>query len=307
MQDPGSELPRTPIPRTRVNKAFIRDAPGVSRCHYGSGESCTASNGWRKEYPYGCAQTLSAHHVLCLNLRAYVGTSPVHRLLCGRPASGRPYRDPPYPGPRRTQGVWLTHHPLARQVVLVRGGHRVATSDPPAHRGAEPRGWGGHPAAAFHLLFQLSAGFCAAPHQPCRWTSRRGAGLARVRPPWAAEHPLAFGIHSHPRGAYNRLASAPVLLGRGWLAAVDHRGGHYGAANVHVRGHLALQPHRRQRADDHHNAAAEGSIQAEGWVYIVLWLAVVIGLVIFDWRSWRGPAPAPATLQPAYGGESRVR
>jgi uncharacterized protein len=39
----------------------------------------------------------------------------------------------------------------------------------------------------------------------------------------------------------------------------------------------------------------------------VVWCVVAIGLVIFDWRFWRGPAPAPATVQPAYGGESRVR
>jgi hypothetical protein len=38
-----------------------------------------------------------------------------------------------------------------------------------------------------------------------------------------------------------------------------------------------------------------------------VWLAVAIGLVVFDWQFWRGPAPAPATFQPAYGGESRVR
>jgi hypothetical protein len=32
-----------------------------------------------------------------------------------------------------------------------------------------------------------------------------------------------------------------------------------------------------------------------------------VGLVIFDRQLWRGPAPAPARVQPAYGGESRVR
>lgn len=52
--------------------------------------------------------------------------------------------------------------------------------------------------------------------------------------------------------------------------------------------------------------AVEGSIQAEGWVYAGLWLAVAIGLVVFDWQSWRGSAPAPAAMQPAYVGESRV-
>jgi hypothetical protein len=42
--------------------------------------------------------------------------------------------------------------------------------------------------------------------------------------------------------------------------------------------------------------SVEGSIQAEiGWIYMCVWLAVAIGLVVFDWKAWRGPAPAPAT------------
>jgi hypothetical protein len=40
----------------------------------------------------------------------------------------------------------------------------------------------------------------------------------------------------------------------------------------------------------------EGSIQYElGWTIMGLWLAVAIGLVVFDLKAWRGPAPAPAT------------
>src|SRR5829696_2238219 len=31
------------------------------------------------------------------------------------------------------------------------------------------------------------------------------------------------------------------------------------------------------------------------WVYPVMWLVVAIGLVIFDWKFWRGPAAAGAT------------
>jgi uncharacterized protein len=34
---------------------------------------------------------------------------------------------------------------------------------------------------------------------------------------------------------------------------------------------------------------------------------VAIGLVVFDWQFWRGPAPAPAMVQPAYESEPRVR
>jgi hypothetical protein len=56
--------------------------------------------------------------------------------------------------------------------------------------------------------------------------------------------------------------------------------------------------------------SVEGSIQYElGWIAMGVWLAVAIGLVVFDRKSWRGPAPAEATtvLQPEYEGESRVR
>jgi hypothetical protein len=42
--------------------------------------------------------------------------------------------------------------------------------------------------------------------------------------------------------------------------------------------------------------SVEGSIQYElGWLVMGVWLAVAIGLVVFDWKAWRGPAPAPAT------------
>ena len=42
----------------------------------------------------------------------------------------------------------------------------------------------------------------------------------------------------------------------------------------------------------------EGSIQYElGWIVMGVWLAVAIGLVVFDWKHWRGPAPAEATTE----------
>jgi membrane protease YdiL (CAAX protease family) len=44
--------------------------------------------------------------------------------------------------------------------------------------------------------------------------------------------------------------------------------------------------------------AAEGSINAEGWIYAGLWVAVAIGLVIFDRKAWRAPAPSGATTPP---------
>ena len=45
--------------------------------------------------------------------------------------------------------------------------------------------------------------------------------------------------------------------------------------------------------------AGAAQLQA-GLLYSVVWCAVVIGLVIFDWRFWRGPAAAGATT-PAVG------
>src|SRR5215212_4468393 len=53
-------------------------------------------------------------------------------------------------------------------------------------------------------------------------------------------------------------------------------------------------------------SAAAPAAQA-GFLYSVVMCTVAIGLVIFDWQLWRGSAPAPATVQPTYGGESRVR
>jgi hypothetical protein len=43
----------------------------------------------------------------------------------------------------------------------------------------------------------------------------------------------------------------------------------------------------------------EGSIQAQGWIYMGVWLAVAIGVVVFDRKAWRAPAPAPATTVPS--------
>jgi uncharacterized protein len=43
----------------------------------------------------------------------------------------------------------------------------------------------------------------------------------------------------------------------------------------------------------------EGSIQYElGWIVMGVWCAVAIGLVVFDWKAWRAPAPTEATTPP---------
>jgi uncharacterized protein len=51
-----------------------------------------------------------------------------------------------------------------------------------------------------------------------------------------------------------------------------------------------------------------GTVQVQaGLLYSVVWCAVVIGLVIFDWQFWRASAPEHATVQPTYEGEPPVR
>jgi hypothetical protein len=45
--------------------------------------------------------------------------------------------------------------------------------------------------------------------------------------------------------------------------------------------------------------SVEGSLQAQGWIYMGVWLVVTVGLVVFDRKAWRGPAPAPMTTAPS--------
>src|SRR5215203_4864694 len=69
-------------------------------------------------------------------------------------------------------------------------------------------------------------------------------------PPGAAEHPLAAGVHPHPRRGRDRLACAHPLPGRRPFAAVYNRGLPPGIVRGDVLLQMALQPHRRQRAHD---------------------------------------------------------
>jgi len=53
--------------------------------------------------------------------------------------------------------------------------------------------------------------------------------------------------------------------------------------------------------------AAEAATARVVLLDAVVWCAVAIGLVVFDWHCWRGTAPTPATVHPVYEGESRVQ
>src|SRR5829696_5479163 len=77
--------------------------------------------------------------------------------------------------------------------------------------------------------------------------------------------PLAAGRYRNPRGAGNPLAYTSRFRSRGGLSPPDR-------PSCDVRGdillHMALQPHRRQRAHDHGGTRRPGSRQhvSRGWV-----------------------------------------
>ena len=121
--------------------------------------------------------------------------------------------------------------------------------------------------------------------------------MARIRSPGLAGNPLAVGLHSDPRCIGHHLAPATFLsrLSRGrQLPASTIVGGVVGPFAFtfmatwlfnHTSGSVLMTILLH---------ASEGSVQAEGWVYTGLFVIVAIGLVIFDWKSWRSPAPASA-------------
>src|SRR5918994_7769868 len=215
-------------------------------------------SGGREERPYVCNKTPPNHHILRAGLRDLVGGLALIRrghlaysLLGHRAADRRPHHDRPHPGPGGAARAWLPDDPLAHRVDLVRGGHRTSAGGPPAHRGAERRARGGCPLAGWgRLLVHSPPGVRGTPDQPPGWADGRGAGMARLRPAWPADQPLAAGYHPDPRSVHNRLASAHLLL-RGRLPALHLRGRRPGDGRGDVLVHVVVQPHRRQRA---HNA-----------------------------------------------------
>ena len=107
---------------------------------------------------------------------------------------------------------------------------------------------------------------------------------------------LAACRHPDPGAARGRLAPAPFFLEEGGLQPSVLVAGlvvtmavtfWYAWLFNHTGGSILLL------VIAHY---IEGSIQYElGWIVMGVWLAVAIGLVVFDWKAWRGPAPAAAT------------
>src|ERR671911_516534 len=185
-------------------------------------------SGGREERPYVCNKTPPNHHILRAGLRDLVGGLALIRrghlaysLLGHRAADRRPHHDRPHPGPGGAARAWLPDDPLARRVVLVRGGHRTSAGGPPAHRGAEHRPRRARPLASpVQPLVRRHRGVRGAPDQPPRGPKGRRPGRARLPPPPPPGWPLATLCHSYPRAASGRLASHPLLGRRVWLAAV---------------------------------------------------------------------------------------
>ena len=115
----------------------------------------------------------------------------------------------------------------------------------------------------------------------------------------------------HPRRGRDRLACTHPVPGRRPLAAVDNRGLPPGIVRGDVLLHLAVQPHRRQRAHDgcgprlprDHPIGALWSASADFAQAMLLNSVVLsvlaIGLVVFDRKAWLGPAAAETTTPEA--------
>ena len=125
-----------------------------------------------------------------------------------------------------TQGVAglqrtrLPDDPLAREVVLVRCGHRTAACGPPGHRRDQRRGRGGRPFADLRLPDHLPHDVRRAPGQPSGWAAGRASGLERGRPPGLQGRLLAASRHRDPGAARCRLAPA---YSSSWRRAVCSR------------------------------------------------------------------------------------
>jgi hypothetical protein len=119
--------------------------------------------------------------------------------------------------------------------------------------------------------------------------------VARIRAPRSAGDALAACVNRDSRRVDHCLAPAALFLEGGELPLSTIVGGIVGPFAFtfmatwlfnHTGGSVLMTILLH---------ASEGSVQAEGWVYVGLLMIVAIGLVIFDWKAWRSPAPSSAT------------
>src|SRR5215213_6879185 len=276
--------------------------------------------GAREERAYDCCQTTPDHNLLRLDLRAHVGVLAARDLRDDRAAHRCPHRHLHHPRPLGAAGSGLPDDPLARRVDLVGAGHRASAGGPPAHCGAQCWARRSRPLAEpVQPLVRLIVVFAVRLIDPLdgpmgEEPGWRGFALPRLqaeRSPLLASLILAVlvTLWHLPLWVLPQFGASPIdilgdILGTvgvtlwyTWL--FNHTGG---SVLMTIVAH-----------------ATEGTIQTEAFwsagaaaarmslLYGAVWLAVGIGLVIFDRKAWRGPAPAPARVQPANGGESRVR
>src|SRR5215213_3432447 len=196
-------------------------------------------------------ETTPDRHFLHLNLRHILGFL-AHRgreVLAFRAAHRRPHRNTHNPELGWAEGARLADDPLARQVVLVRGGLRSSACGLPGHRRAERRGRCERPVAGLQLRDHLPNAVRGAPGQPGGRAFGRASGLERGSPARFAGRALSATRHHDPRTACSTLTLASVLPGGGRLTTLHlgERSRDYDGGDVPVR--MALQSHARQRAN----------------------------------------------------------
>ena len=195
-------------------------------------------------------------------------------------ADRRPHRDPRNPGRRGTQGARLADDPLAREVVLVRGGPGLPLAVHLAIVGLNVAAGAGFPSLTFASLTTFLMVFAVRLVNPADgplgehpgWNGVALPGLQASYSPLLATAilaPLVAGWH------------LPTLLhGGGRLAAVRPRGRPRGDHGGDVLVRVAVQPHRRQHTAGRHRARrrrehpvprSAGSTWACGWPWRSGW------------------------------------
>jgi Type II CAAX prenyl endopeptidase Rce1-like len=229
---------------------------------------------------FTCDQAPSDHHVLCADLCDHVEPRTIRFIRSLWAAPRRGHRCPAHPRPRRTKRTRPTSNPLAIHGLTLLLNQWVGIGIP-RQEFTSIAGW--------LLIFgvRLINPVDGPVGEEPGWRGFALPGLQATRSPMGSTAILAVLITVWHLPLYflegGNLPASTIVGGivgpfaftfmATWL--FNHTGGSV---------LLTILLH-----------AAEGSIQAEGWVYTGLLTIVAIGLVIFDWKAWRSAAPFSAT------------
>jgi hypothetical protein len=263
-----------------------------------------------------CGQATPDHHVLRIGLRDLVGRLALIR--CGRLADSlpgdraahrSPYRGPHLPGPGGAARARLADDPLAREVVLVRGGRGLPLAVLLITVGLNGALGAGTPSlAGVGSLSTILMVFAVRLINPLDgpmgeepgWRGFALPGLQTTLSPLVTTMILAVLITGWHLPTFLLEGFQPSIFVGGVVGTVavtfwytwlfNHTGGSVLLVLVahSIQGTIKIGAPWSASAD-----VAQALL-----VYAFVASAVAIGLVIFDRKAWRGPAAAETTTPP---------